>query len=194
MEEQEKYFLGLDLATKTGYAILDSSGKHITSGVWKFTLKADEDERHSLQAFRNQLSQIQKTYPQINAIFFEKVDFCVTMLAYRKHCMLVAVLELFSLDLNLPIIPVAVGTLKKYATGNGRADKKQMIDRAEKAFPDVEFQDDNHADAMLIAHWGTHYVQSGGKLQFDRGDDKPKIGGKGHKGNTTTKKKTRRRK
>lgn len=183
MSETTTHFLGLDLATKTGFSVLSSTGEHITSGVWKFSPKKGEDERHCLLRFQDQLSQIVKDYPQISTIFFEKVDFCVTMLAYRKHCMLAAVVGLFSLQCNKPLIPVAVGTLKKYATGNGRAAKGDMLKAAKEAYPAVEFEDDNHADAMLIAHWGVHYVQAGGL------ENKAiEIGGKGHK-NTKKKKK-----
>lgn len=194
MNEQEKCYLGLDLATKTGYSLLTSTGEHVASGVWNFKAKSGEDERHGLLAFRTQLSQIQKDHPQITAIFFEKVDFCVAMLAYRKHCMLAAVLELFSLDSNLPLIPVAVGTLKKYATGNGRADKSEMIAAAKTAYPAIKFEDDNHADSILIAHWGVHYVQSGGSLTELPGETSAKkaLGGKGHKG-TKVKKGSKKR-
>ena len=45
-------------------------------------------------------------------------------------------------------------TLKKSATGSGRADKKQMIIYAKSAYPDQEINDDNQADALHLLGYG----------------------------------------
>lgn len=60
-------------------------------------------------------------------------------------------------DYGIPMHHVAVPTLKKWATGDGRATKEDMI----RAACDLGWQqpvDDNHADAILICKWGEENV------------------------------------
>jgi len=48
---------------------------------------------------------------------------------------------------------VHTATLKKFATGSGRADKSQMLEAARARFPSEQIADDNQADALLILAW-----------------------------------------
>jgi hypothetical protein len=50
--------------------------------------------------------------------------------------------------------PVPVGTLKKFATGNGSADKESMKKAAKRDNLDVRDLDDNAIDAYWLAKWG----------------------------------------
>jgi Holliday junction resolvasome RuvABC endonuclease subunit len=54
---------------------------------------------------------------------------------------------------GIPMYSVAVPTLKKWATGSGKATKDEMGEAARK-FYDGVITDDNHADAILAAHYG----------------------------------------
>ena len=48
---------------------------------------------------------------------------------------------------------VHTATLKKFATGHGRADKSSVIDAVRRRWkPDVV--SDDEADAVALAHWG----------------------------------------
>jgi len=47
------------------------------------------------------------------------------------------------------------GTLKKFATGAGDADKKHMALAAQRVWPSYKFADDNEVDARLLWHWAT---------------------------------------
>lgn len=53
----------------------------------------------------------------------------------------------------IPFVNVPVPTLKKWATGDGRAGKEDMVEAARK-MSGTEPVDDNHADAILICKWG----------------------------------------
>ena len=56
-------------------------------------------------------------------------------------------------DYCIPFTNVAVPTLKKWATGSGKATKDEMI----RAACDLGWQqpvDDNHADAILLCKYG----------------------------------------
>jgi Holliday junction resolvasome RuvABC endonuclease subunit len=49
---------------------------------------------------------------------------------------------------------VAASTVKKYATGSGRAEKPDMIHAAKQKFVDLDVDDDNAADAVHILCYG----------------------------------------
>jgi Holliday junction resolvasome RuvABC endonuclease subunit len=57
----------------------------------------------------------------------------------------------FAAERNIEVMPVHSATLKKFATGSGRANKSQMI-KAAKA-RGWNPQDDNEADACLILEY-----------------------------------------
>lgn len=54
---------------------------------------------------------------------------------------------------NIDVKPVHVGTIKKFATGSGRASKEEMINAARELYPHLTIKDDNEADAVhLLAY------------------------------------------
>lgn len=52
---------------------------------------------------------------------------------------------------GVPLWYLNPGTVKKQATGNGRADKAQMVSAAKALWPGELVGDDNHADALCMA-------------------------------------------
>ena len=52
-------------------------------------------------------------------------------------------------ELNIPVVFFNVRSIKKWATGDGNADKKKMIEYCEKRWHYI-CQDDNEADACHI--------------------------------------------
>lgn len=57
----------------------------------------------------------------------------------------------------VPTVEVAVGTLKKWATGKGNAKKPEMMEAAFQK-TGIEFLSDDIADATLCALWGRELV------------------------------------
>lgn len=62
------------------------------------------------------------------------------------------------LRMGVPVAMVPPSTLKVYATGSGKADKAAMLQAARDKWPDVEFEDDNAADACWLAAMGARYL------------------------------------
>ena len=58
--------------------------------------------------------------------------------------------------LSVPHYPVNPGTLKKHATGSGRADKEQMLEAA--ALRGWRVSDHNSCDALWLADYGQRVV------------------------------------
>lgn len=68
----------------------------------------------------------------------------------------------FSLHLKgIPAFTVAPNTIKKFATGNGRAGKPEMIAAARVAYPGIDRLTDNEADALHLARFGLELVTPG---------------------------------
>ena len=57
-----------------------------------------------------------------------------------------------------PPLGISPTTIKKHATGLGRADKRQMIQAASKHFPGVEIASDDVADSLEILRTGFHLL------------------------------------
>ena len=55
---------------------------------------------------------------------------------------------------GIPMLGVHSGTLKKYATGSGKAEKEDMIHAVNAKFKDLDIKDDNTADAVHILCYG----------------------------------------
>lgn len=61
-------------------------------------------------------------------------------------------------QMGIPYATVPPGTLKRYATGSGTADKQTMVAAARAAWPRVPVQNDDAADALFLAALGAQYL------------------------------------
>ena len=59
-----------------------------------------------------------------------------------------------ALEKVAPIATPAPATVKKYATGNGRASKDEMVAAAVRGFPQVRIKGNDEADALALAAMG----------------------------------------
>lgn len=149
--------LALDMATKTGYAILED-GK-IRGGV--FEVKRRKDRRHladdhegkEYAEFQDWLARIvAKVQPQ--AIFYEAPAMFKNPktgykpIAFRGFLMAEAARGAY------PIHGYNIMSVKKAATGNGHAKKPDMIEHAKRQFPNLDIVDDNMADALHVLSYG----------------------------------------
>jgi Holliday junction resolvasome RuvABC endonuclease subunit len=64
---------------------------------------------------------------------------------------LIAVLQEVCETEPVPYLGIPVGTVKRAATGSGRASKDDMVQAARERWPGWEPVDDNDADARFIA-------------------------------------------
>ena len=140
--------LALDIATKTGWA---TDG---LSGVQTFPLNRGESPGMRLLRFRRWLREtIAMVKPGV--IAYEQAHHrggAATALALHFQGEMLAAAAEFGSE----TLPVHSATLKKYATGSGRAEKQQMIDEARRRGFDPK--DDNEADACLIWCWAMEQV------------------------------------
>ena len=99
----------------------------------------------------NWLIELDQLSGPIAAIWYEEVRRHAGTDAAHVYGGLMATLTSWAELRGVPYQGVAVGTIKRHATGKGNADKQAMMAaaRARSFRP----SDDNEADALAILHW-----------------------------------------
>ena len=158
-----KRILALDFGTQMGFAIYAS--KVVTSGTIGFHRKKgrktipDDHLGHSYNMFKEWLLDvILDTCPEI--IAFEEVRRFKGNLAAKAFGAWRGIMLQQAASRDIEVMPFEVGTIKKHATGNGRASKELMIAAAKKYFPDQDIEDDNQADALHILRLCMHTLEN----------------------------------
>lgn len=150
--------LGIDPSlTATGYCLLNRDGDVLELGtISKPKLKGIL----RLDAIEKDLIDLSRTYGLVTSN-------CMTV--FEGYAMgakgkvfhlgeLGGILRLWShRNTTYPYIEVPPSTLKKYATGNGFADKTEMVKLA--GLMSIPITDDNQADAYFLAHLGGAYKE-----------------------------------
>lgn len=142
--------MALDLGTTTGWAIRGYDGL-ITSGTASFKPGRYDGGGMRYLRFTNWLTEMDRLSGPIAAIHFEEVRRHVGTDAAHVFGGLLAVLTSWAELRGVSYQGVPVGTIKKFLTGQGNANKQAMIDAARaRGFSPA---DDNEADAIAILLW-----------------------------------------
>jgi len=142
--------LALDLGTTTGWAVRTSRSR-ILHGTAEFRPSRYEGGGMRYLRFGKWLDQTLEITGGIDAVYFEEVRRHIGTDAAHVFGGLLATLTAWCEQHSLPYQGVAVGTIKRYATGKGNADKQAVIAAMrERGF---EPADDNEADAIAILLW-----------------------------------------
>lgn len=142
--------LALDLGTTTGWA-LRTGDDQIVSGTISFKPGRFEGGGMRYLLFRSWLAELQgqaKSAP--GAVFFEEVRRHAGVDAAHAYGGFLATLTAWCENQGIPYSGVPVGTIKKFATGNGNAKKTEMV-AAMRALGHQP-ADDNEADALALLH------------------------------------------
>ena len=156
--------LGLDLsATRTGWASLyPDDGAMSAYGSWRFPKGNPPGKRW--WAFLEKLRAAHEA-EAFTAIGYEKVmpnvQFGKTKKGPASHVYgaLLAVVEMFAAENDIPLFPIHIATAKKTA-GHGRFSKEQMIDAAQKRWG-VTIINHDEADALWVGETA--------RMQFNAG-------------------------
>ena len=145
--------LALDLGTTTGWALRGQDGG-ITSGTMSFKPSRFEGGGMRFLRFRGWLAEVAALSGGITRIAFEEVRRHVSTDSSHAYGGFLATLTAWCEQESIPYEGVPVGTIKRFATGRGNADKAAMISamRARGFAP----ADDNEADAIAILLWLTN--------------------------------------
>jgi len=140
--------LALDLGTLTGWA-LEQAGV-VTSGVQSFRPGRYDGGGMRYLRFRRWLDEM-RGETNIVTIAFEEVRRHMGVDAAHVYGGLMGTLTAWCEQHTIPYEGIPVGTIKKFATGKGNADKAAMIAyaRANGHLTD----DDNEADAVALLNF-----------------------------------------
>ena len=142
--------LALDLGTATGWALHARDG-HITSGTQVFRHDRFSGGGMRFLRFQNWLNELTRLGGPIDRIVFEEVRRHVGTDAAHVYGGLLATLTAWGELNGVPYEGVPVGTIKRFATGRGNADKAAVI--AAMQARGFHPGDDNEADALALLLW-----------------------------------------
>lgn len=143
--------LALDLGTKTGWAFGDMwDTNRIYSGMQDFSLKRGESPGIRLLSFDKWIYEMLAKYKP-KMVGYEMPH---QRGGHATQLLLgmLGILHVACEKAGIEYASVHSMTLKKSATGSGKASKKDMISMAMKKF-NREIIDDNEADALHILAW-----------------------------------------
>lgn len=142
--------LALDLATITGWALRSTDGR-INSGTVSFRPSRYDGGGIRYVRFRAWLESMAQDAAGIGVVHFEEVRRHLSTDAAHVHGGLLATLTSWCEQNGIAYQGVPVGTIKRFITGKGNADKAAVIAavRARGFNP----TDDNEADALAILLW-----------------------------------------
>ena len=146
--------LALDLAGATGWARLSEAGLH--SGVARLKLRDDEHPgarwKRARKWFRSMADGA------VDLIAWERIVANSGPLASGELFGLQSQLVEVAHDLKLDCMTVAPSTLKKFATGNGRAKKPEILAAARKRWPEQDIETHDQADALFVLAWAREQI------------------------------------
>jgi Holliday junction resolvasome RuvABC endonuclease subunit len=141
--------LALDLGTSAGWALHNTAG--VASGTVSLKHTRYDGGGMRFLRFRRWLEQLDVEAGPFEAVYFEEVRRHAGTDAAHVYGGLLGVLTAWCEEYLVAYQGVPVGTIKRFATGKGNADKAAMVDaiRAKGFNP----ADDNEADAIAILLW-----------------------------------------
>jgi len=142
--------LALDLGTTTGFAIAGVDGD-ITSGTAEFRLDRWQSGGMRFLRFKRWLTEIKNQAGGLDLVVYEQVRNHAGVDASHAFGGWLAILTAWCEHHGIAYQGVPVGTIKRFITGKGNADKTAVIEaiRARGFNP----SDDNEADAIAILLW-----------------------------------------
>lgn len=150
-------FIGIDPGTKCGWAVLDSEGVRLASGVWDLTARRHEGGGMRFVRLNSYLHQILGAHDLADVLLgYEEVRRHMGTDAAHVYGGIVATITRICEELAVPYRGIPVGTVKKLATGKGNASKEAMVEAAELRWSQgrrsvAAPMADDEADALWIA-------------------------------------------
>ena len=140
-----KNIIALDIGNQFGYAI--KQRVTIVSGYDFLSKKGTTDHGRKFYNWACWLNDV----VDVDAVYYEDVRRHNGLFAARAYGGYLAILQMWAHERNIECVGVGVGQIKKFWTGNGRADKDMMIKEANKRGFDTD--NDNCADALALLHY-----------------------------------------
>ena len=142
--------LAIDPGTKCGWAICVN--EVYTAETWDLSGRKGDGAGMRYIRLRKSLERILGEF-EIFEVAFEEVRGHKGTIAAHVYGGIVAIITAWCEEKKIPYFGVPVGTIKKFATGYGNANKDAMVEAARREFEHVSIDDDNQADALWILRY-----------------------------------------
>lgn len=155
--------VGLDPSlTAAGIAILSDPATADTPNVPKLLSVGAGGSNGDTLAQRSirvgkQFERVMRSMPPgVRLVVIEALPFTAPKHAglFQERCALFHRIVEFLALRKIPVVAVSVTTLKLFATGNGRADKPEVMAAMGELWPHAKIRDDNQSDALALATIG----------------------------------------
>ena len=140
--------LGLDFGMKCGWCLRHSDGL-LMSGVWDLSGSRYEGGGMRFVRFVTFLNSIKQS-GLVRLVAYEEVRRHMGVDAAHIYGGFQAHLTAWCETKKIPYLGIPVGTIKKFATGKGNANKASMVASARARWPEAGITDNNEADARWI--------------------------------------------
>lgn len=152
--------LGLDCATRTGWALALYAEEIDSSGVWENPVTNADSPGAFMHGFAKyvEITLMFELFPNTGTV-------CIERAHQRGRGATEVGIGLFkrvqeiAYDCGALCIPVPTGTLKKFATGNGRAGKDAMVAAMRERWNLPDLTDDNEADALALVAYAIDQME-----------------------------------
>jgi len=150
-----KNVFALDLGSNIGWSLVDGKGRYETGG--EISLIGD-NRAQKLQHFMSWLDMfLTDNKERIYFVIFER-PFTRGLPATRMLWGYAGIVEALVTEHGLPVVDELPTTVKKFATGSGKASKETMIETAsEKAGLQLG---EHESDAYLLGLYAVTYLES----------------------------------
>lgn len=156
VDDTAPMLLALDLGTTLGWAVRLSG--QAMSGTERFKVGRFEGGGMRYLRFVRWLDDLCRFAGLPSTVYFEEVRRHKGVDAAHVYGGFLAQLTAWCERHAVPYQGVPVGTIKKFATGKGNANKAAMIEAAKRW--GHEPADDNEADALALLHWAAAQEQA----------------------------------
>jgi Holliday junction resolvasome RuvABC endonuclease subunit len=151
--------LALDQATLTGYAVVNEQGEILDSGTWQLADRKRTGESRGMRYIRFEANLRRAIIHWKPSLIVHEQTLLRGGAATEIANGFKALILKEAADLNVEVSCVHTSELKHWATGNGKAEKEDMVQAAmgflkvRSATGKTAPRDDNEADAICIGLW-----------------------------------------
>jgi Holliday junction resolvasome RuvABC endonuclease subunit len=152
-------YIGVDLGTVCGISVVESINGNINIVECdRVNLKNKQKDPDVMRYvnFKNVIRQYFEKYKNIDCVYYEHVKSHKGIFAAHVYGGFQAILMMECFAQKIQCCGIAVGSIKKFATGNGRASKENMLDFAKLKCKtsNVNVIDHNAADSLAVVLCG----------------------------------------
>lgn len=149
-DKVDRRLLALDIATLTGWCVCSQSG------VWDLSTDGEESKGLRHYRFYQRLKEIAAT-TELKFVVYE-LPAIQGKFPNFVAVELMGVLKMFCAVNGMKFKGYPPATLKKWATGSGKAKKPEMVEAAKTRYGVIP-KDDNEADALHLYHMAIEDLQ-----------------------------------